>query len=134
MLQRGCPRSEHRSQVQLEQCQGQSLSLEEGLETSGREGRWQGAAGWRPVKKMVQLLPVCQGPANCSLPVGQICLLPTFAQSLKLRMVLTFFKELLLFFFKDPEGIEYAVEVAYDPTKSKTFPFGLLQEKLVVGR
>ena len=46
-------------------------------------------------------------------------------------MVLTFFKE---FFYKkkkkkkkkDPEGIEFAAEVAYDPAKSKIFPTGPL--------
>lgn len=55
--------------------------------------------------------------------MGQICLLPVFAQSLKLRMVLTFFKELFSK-KKDPEEIEYAAEVAYGPAKSKIFPMG----------
>lgn len=78
-------------------------------------------------KKVFQLLPVCQGSTNCSLSVGQICLLPVFAQSLKLRMVLTFFKELFSEKKKkDPEEIEYAAEVAYDPAKSKIFPMGPL--------
>ena len=94
VLQRGYPRSEHRCQVQLEQCQGQSLGLQEGLETSGQGGKVARVCWVETSKKMFQLLPVCQGSTNCSLSVGQICLLPVFAQSLKLRMVLTFFKEL----------------------------------------
>ena len=44
-------------------------------------------------------------------------------------MVLTFFKELFSKKKKkrkDPEGIEFAAEVAYDPAKSKIFPTGPL--------
>lgn len=82
MLQRGYPRSEHRCQVQLEQCQGQSLGLQEGLETSGQGGKVARGCWVETSKKNVpassclpglyKLQPVCWP----NLPTACVCSVP----------------------------------------------------------
>lgn len=119
--------------MQLEQCQGQSLSLGEGLETSGQggklaRGRWvetskKNVAASSCLPGVYKLQPAC-GP---DLPTAHFCSVPQAKNG-------SYIFQRVVVFFKDPEGIEYAVEVAYDPAKSKTFPIDPLQEKLVVGR